>query len=85
MHLLRESDMISVDQQEAKIAMLEAQVAELTAHIPRMLTIMLQMQAHLETQQAAMSPRVPVSAPAPQRRVLPPRPPFALDDAMLVA
>ncbi|HER8900594.1 TPA: hypothetical protein VMX41_001787 [Streptococcus pyogenes] len=63
---------------EARIAELEAQIAALSAHIPRMLSIMLTMQAHLEAQQAAQAQK-------PRRPAPPARQPFTLDDGWLVA
>lgn len=63
---------------EARIAELEAQIAELTTHIPRMLSIMLKMQAHLEAQHASQAQR-------PRRPAPPARQPFMLDDGWLVA
>ena len=63
--------------QEARIAELEAQLSELSAHIPRMLSIMLEMQQHLEAQNRQLAQR-------PRRPAPPAKAPFRLDDGWLV-
>ncbi len=70
--------MITRDEYEARIADLELQVEELKVHIPRMLSIMLKMQAQLEAQQASQPQR-------PRRPPPSPKQPFTLDDGWLVA